>query len=122
MSKILAVYCSLPFGLERRLRLALELTHIQAMIKAALRQERRVCATLDDPALIDYQYLMRIPDSAQAMRNDKTGAPLHQLQQCFLNVLFGARIDVAGGLIQDQYIRVSQDGTRNGQELALALA
>jgi hypothetical protein len=63
-------------------------------------------AALDDLAVADDQHLVGIADRAQAVRYHKAGPPLHQAQERFLQVFLGARIDIAGGLIQDQDIRV----------------
>jgi hypothetical protein len=54
--------------------------------------------------------------------DDKAGAAFHQAQQRLLDARLGARVDAAGGLVQDQDGRVGQDGARDRQQLALALA
>ena len=79
-------------------------------------------AALDDLAVVDHQHLVGIADGGQAVGDDKAGAPFHQAQQGLLQVLFGARVHVAGGLIQDQDIRVGQHGAGDCQQLALPLA
>ncbi len=52
----------------------------------------------------------------------KAVRPCHQVQQGFLNEHFGARIDAAGRLVQDQDAGIGQDGAGDGQQLALPLA
>ena len=56
------------------------------------------------------------------MGDDKAGAALHQAQQRFLDARLRARIHAAGGFIQDQDVRVGQDGAGDRQELVLARA
>ena len=92
------------------------------MIKPVSIQQLLVCAFFDDFAIVDDQHLVGIADGAQAVGNDKTGAAFHQAQQRFLDARLGAGIDTAGGFIQNQNGRVSQDGARNRQQLALSLA
>jgi hypothetical protein len=48
--------------------------------------------------------------------------PFHQPQQRLLDARLGARVDAAGGFVEDQDGRVGQDGPGNRQQLALSLA
>ena len=59
-------------------------------------------ATLDDTTAIDHQHLIRGTDSAQPVGDHKGCASIHQLEQRFLDEHFGARVNAAGGLVQDQ--------------------
>ena len=54
------------------------------------------------------------------MRDDEGGAPLHHRLQRRLHIALGLRIQGGGGLVQYQYGRVLQEGTGDGEALALA--
>ncbi len=90
------------------------------MVKAFLLQQAVVRAALDDLAVVDHQHLVGIADGGKPVGDHEAGAAFHQAQQGFLQVFLGARIDVAGGLVQDQDIRVGQD--RPGQSPAAGAA
>ena len=53
------------------------------------------------------------------MRDDEGGAPRHQRRQRLLHPCFSRGIQSACRLIQNQHGRILQQGTRNGQALAL---
>ena len=92
------------------------------MIEAFFGQQLIVRAFFHDLALIDHHHRICIADGAQAVGNDEAGAPLHQLEQGFLNARFGAGIHAACRLIQNQDGWIGQDGAGDRKELALPLA
>ena len=67
-------------------------------------------AALGDAPVLHHQDQVRALDGAQAMGDDHAGAPGQQRLQRPLDGRLGARVDVAGGLVQDQDARVSQHG------------
>ena len=72
-------------------------------------------ALFDNFATVDDQHLIGITDGAQAMRNHKARAPFHQAQQRTLDAHFGAGVDTARRLVENQNPRISQNRTRNRQ-------
>src|SRR5689334_9813965 len=92
------------------------------MIEAAGVEQLLVRALLNDLAVVDDHYLVRIADGAEAVGDDEAGAALAQAEQGLLDADLGAGVNAAGGLVQDQDSRVGQDGAGDGQELALSLA
>ena len=55
----------------------------------------------------------------QAVSNDQRTATAHQLIQCGLDVALGLGIEGRSGLVEDQDRRILQNGTGDGQSLAL---
>jgi hypothetical protein len=92
------------------------------VVEAAPVEQLLMIALLDDLAVVDDQHPVGVADGAQAVGDDKAGAAFHQAQQRLLDAGLGAGVDAAGGLVQDQDGGLGQDGARNGQQLALALA
>ena len=92
------------------------------MVEAALVEEGLVRALLDDLAVVDDDDVVRVADGAQAVGDDKGGAAFHQAQEALLNARLGARVDAAGGLVEDEDVGIGEDGAGDGQQLALALA
>src|SRR6266550_1662075 len=54
------------------------------------------------------------------MGNQQRGAPLQETSNSFLNLVLGGAVNRAGRIIQDQNTRVGEQGTRNGDALALS--
>ena len=78
------------------------------------------CAGLDDASAVEHQNFGRLAYGRKAMRDDKGGTVLHHLVQRRQKAGLGRRIERAGGLIEDQYRRILQQGARDGQALAFA--
>ena len=57
---------------------------------------------LDNFAVVDDQNLVGVANRAEAVGDDKTGATGHEATHGFLDVIFGARIDAAGGFVENQ--------------------
>ena len=56
------------------------------------------------------------------MRYDKARAVLHESYHCLLNVHFRSCVDRGCCFVEDEYLRVCKDCSRNGKKLALSLA
>src|SRR5258708_40292598 len=82
--------------------LACELAEVEVMIKTLLVEELLVGAFFDDFAVVDDEDLVGVADGGEAVGDDEGGAALHEAQQGFLDVGFGAGVDAAGGLIEDE--------------------
>ena len=78
-------------------------------------------AALDDFAAVDHENLIGPANRGQAVRDHEAGTPLHQRQHSLLDVHFGAGVDGAGRLIENQHGRVGQNRAGDGQKLSLPL-
>ena len=76
---------------------------------------------LYDGALVHDHDEICVPDGGQAVGDDQAGAAFHESVHGFLNGLLGAGIDVGCGFVQDQDVRIGQEGPADGDELTLAL-
>ena len=74
-----------------------------------------------DLAILQHKQLVGVADGAQAVGDDKAGAAVQQPGKRLLDEQLGAGVHAAGCLVQDQQARVGEDGTRDGEELPLAL-
>src|SRR5438876_4002894 len=54
------------------------------------------------------------------MGDQQRGAPLQETSNSFLNLVLGGAVNRAGRIIQDQNMRVGEQGTCNGNALALS--
>jgi len=80
-----------------------------------------VLADLDDVAVVHDQDQIGVLDRGQAVGDDEAGAPLHQILHAFLDQDLSAGVDRRGRLIQDQDLRIAQEGAGDRQQLLLAL-
>ena len=71
--------------------------------------------------MVHHNNHVRIPYCRKTMGNDEGGSPLHQFTHGILNLLFCAGINTGCCLIQNQNIRIAEEGTANCQQLTLAL-
>ena len=78
-------------------------------------------AALDDAAVFEDHDGVGVADGGQAVRDHKRGAATHDAVHTALDELFGARVDGARGLVQDEHRRVGNGHARDGEQLALAL-
>ena len=92
----------------------LVLALVEVVVEAPGGEEGVVRAAFDDPAVIDDQELVGLTDRAQAVGDDKGGTAVHEAQQPLLDLLLGARVHAAGGLVEDEDARVGQDGAGDG--------
>ena len=77
-------------------------------------------ALLHDLPVVDVADLIRILDRGQAVRDDEARASLEQMVQTGLQRLFGTRVDIRRGLVENQNARVGEQHARERDELALA--
>src|ERR1019366_4745685 len=92
---------------------------VQLVVAATELIKRLVVAVLDDSPLLDHQDLVRTANGGEPMRDDKRGAPVHQIGESFLDQGFRLGVQTRGGFIENQNARVRQDGARDGDPLAL---
>ena len=59
-------------------------------------------------------------DLRQAMRDDKGRPPAGRVGDGALDLVLGRRVDRGGGIIQDQNVRIGQEGACQGDALALS--
>ena len=72
--------------------------------------------------MLHHQNPVGVLDGGQAVRNDEGGLSLHQVLHGPLHLLLGVGIHVAGGLVQNEHLRVVEHGAGDGQQLLLSLA
>ena len=80
-----------------------------------------MASALHNPTLIHNYDHICIPDCGKAVCNNDAGSILHDKMHGILNSLFCSGIQVGGGFIQNQYVRVGNKGSGDSQKLALAL-
>ena len=76
-------------------------------------------ALLYDAAFVHDHDIVGFFDGREPVGDDDGGAVLHQVFQCRLNQPLGFVVQRAGGLIQNQNRRVSQQRAGNGDTLPL---
>ena len=74
----------------------------------------------NDPALIKNHNPVGRHHRCQTMGNDQRCPVFHQACQRGLHGALGFGIQCAGGLIEQEYLRIAQDRARNGDTLSLA--
>ena len=79
-------------------------------------------AARGDPALVQHQDLVGVAHGADALGDDKAGAPFHQPVERLLDLVLGDGVDAAGRVVQDQDARVEQQGAGDGDALLLPAA
>src|ERR1017187_1024024 len=98
----------------------LELEFVEPLINSALGDEFFVGADFADLPLFEHHNFVRAAYRGKPVRDDDDGAVLHQVGQRPLYQHFALRVQVAGGFVQDQDGRVLQQGSRDGEALALS--
>ena len=99
----------------------MELRVVHFAVEAALGHQLPVGAGFHHVAAAHHQDEVGVFDGGQAVRHHKAGFIAHQAAHGLLNLHLGAGIDVAGGLVQDQHVRVDQHGAGDGHQLLLPL-
>ena len=85
---------------------------VQLGIEAALREEFVMASGLDDPALLQDDDPVRVPDGRQAMGDDEAGAPRQQHAERALDFQLREAVDVRRRLVEDQDLWIG--GQRSG--------
>src|SRR5271155_192104 len=93
---------------------------VEIVVAATGGVERGVRSALNDAPCFDDQNLVRAAYRGQAVGDDESGAPTHQVAQALLDERFGFGVEARSGLVENQDARVGQDGARDGDALALA--
>ena len=78
-------------------------------------------ARLDDAAVMHDDDLVRVAHRRQAVGNDQAGSAFEQRAQRALNAFLGLAVDVRGGLVEQEYVRVGDQRACERQQLALPL-
>src|SRR5690606_36078842 len=91
-------------------------------VEASRRDQLLVRAALDDLATDDDEDLVRLTDRAETVGDHEARTALHEPQHRLLDVPLRPRVDAAGRLVEDEDGRVAEDGARDREQLALALA
>src|SRR5205814_808324 len=97
-----------------------ELTVVEPVVKTLAAQQLGMAALLDDLARVHYHDRVCLADGRQPVRDDEARPPASQLRHRLLDQDLGARVDVAGCLVEDQDARVGQKGAGDREQLALA--
>ena len=74
---------------------------------------------LGDLAAVHHEYLVGVPDGGEPVGDGEGGAVGDQVAEVVLDDGLGLVVDVAGRLVEDEHLRVAQDGA--GERDALAL-
>ena len=78
-------------------------------------------ALFDDVAVIHDEDVLRMADGGEPMGDDKARPSLHQPLHRRLDILLGARIDVARRLVENEHGRGGEHGAGDRDELFLPL-
>ena len=81
-----------------------------------------VAAALNDTSLFQDNDAVAVAHGRETVRNHERGASRHQLIHTVLHNLFGAGIDGTCRFIQNQNRWIGDGSSRDGKQLALALA
>src|SRR6478736_8629042 len=115
-----------PLGFLQRMRqffarfLRLALTRPQAGIETVLRDQLRMRALLDEPALFQHDDVVGVHDGREAVRDDERRAVAGDLVERVLDLFLGMAVERARRLVQHQDWRRFQDRAGNRHALLLA--
>src|SRR5436190_1652402 len=88
-------------------------------VPAAEREQFFVSAALDDDSTLENQDLVGASNRAQAMRDDKCRAAVHQGAETFLDQSLTFGIQARSRLVENQNPRIRKNRTCNGDTLTL---
>ncbi len=100
-------------------RLVTKLAHIEVVVETFVSQETVVGALLNDLTILEDENFISLLNGGEAVGNDKAGPTFHQSTHGLLYQEFQPGINRGGCFIQNQNLRVSQEGPSNGQKLLL---
>ena len=96
-----------------------ELERGEARVQSASGDERVVRALVDDAALVDDEDAVGVADRREAMRDHEGRAALHEPREGVLHGGLALGVESARGLVEEQDRRVLEQGSRDGDPLAL---
>ena len=76
---------------------------------------------LSDPLIGDIQYPVTVLDGGEPVGDDEGSAALQEGVKALLYQALGLGVDGGGGLVQHQYLRVTEQCARESHQLALTL-
>jgi len=79
-----------------------------------------VASLLDDATVFEDDDEIRVADGRQAVRDDEGGPAGEQDPERLLDLPLGPDVDLRRRLVENQDVRVGQQGTRDRDELTLA--
>src|SRR5690348_5787258 len=106
------------FAVHFRLLVLLEGPH--AGIRAAAREQLEMRATLDDPAALEDEDLIRADDRRKAVRDGQRGPVRRDLLELGLNQLLRLGVERRGRLVEDEQPRRLENGARDRDALFFA--
>lgn len=74
---------------------------------------------LQNVAVLHVQDAVGIADRQQSVRDDETRAPLHDMLHSLCDEQFRLGVDLRGGFVENQNIRIGQYDACNGKQLLL---
>src|SRR6266853_6842921 len=111
----------IPFARrQKQIRLHSVLLGVKIKISPALRVQRLMRSTLDNPPTLDHQDLLRAPNRRKPVRNHKRGPPAHQVAQPLLDQRFRFRIEARSSFIKNKNARVGKNRPCNRNALLLS--
>src|SRR4051812_6091106 len=89
-------------------------------VEAVLHQQLGVTAAFGDPAAIEHDDLVGVDDGGEAMGDHDGGAAAAHLFQRALDLLLGAGVERAGRLVEQQDVRILENGAGDRHPLFFA--
>src|SRR5436190_2201279 len=96
-----------------------ELSCVETVVEAALREQLGVRALLDDAASIQHEDPVRALDRRETVRDHDRGAAAHESVERLLDEEFTLVVERAGGLVEKQDPRVAKNCSSDGDALPL---
>src|SRR4051812_35686589 len=93
---------------------------MQAVVQALAREELAMRALLDDAAVLEHDDAVGAAHGGEAMRNHEAGAAVQRAPERRLDVALGEAVHIRRGLVEHEDLSVADDGTGEGQQLALS--
>jgi len=91
-----------------------------AGVRSAGRHELGMAALLDDFSVTEDEDLVSPSGRGKAMSDKQGGSAFHHVLERFLDGFLADRVETAGGLVEEENRRLSNDGARDGDALHLA--
>ena len=82
--------------------------------------QRFVVANFDDTTAVENDQAVGVAQRRQAVGDGDRGAPAHEIVERLLDFLLGCCVDRGRGLVEDQDLRIDEQGAGDRDALALA--